>query len=285
MVRVQADEASPAGALEANVTNPSDGENAEVLVALSEAGVATVTLNRPTRRNALSPGLLMALRARLAELKADERARVVVLTGSGTQSFCSGGDLAGGMTGGGFLASVVEKGGFAQVVRDLHELGKPVVAALNGDAMGGGVGLFLACDLVIAHDEVKIGLPEVKVGLWPMMVTALLVRHVGRKVAAELMYLGERLPADEARRLGLVNRVVPRETFADETRALAETLASRSPAVLRLGKEAFHGTADLPFDAALWALRDRLVINTMLEDAAEGVMAFLEKRPPRWKGR
>lgn len=264
---------------------PLEPTPSEVLLEVADSGVATLTLNRPTRRNALSPGLVRDLRARLAEVRDDPRVRVVILTGSGEQAFCAGGDLAGGMTGGGFLAGVIEKGGYAQALKDLCELGKPVIASLNGDALGGGVGLFLACDLVVAHDEVRIGLPEVKVGLWPMMVTALLVRHVGRKVAAELMYLGERISAEDARRLGLLNRVVPRSALADETQVLAQALVARSPAVLRLGKEALHGTADLPFDAALWALRDRLVLNTLLEDAAEGVMAFIEKRAPRWTGR
>lgn len=260
-------------------------DESEVLLDVAESGVATIVLNRPARRNAMSPGLVTLLRRRLAEVAADDRARVVVLTGAGTQAFCAGGDLAGGMTGGGFLASVVEKGEFVHVVRALHGLGKPVIAALNGDALGGGVGLLLACDLAIAADDVKIGLPEVKVGLWPMMVTALLVRHVGRKVASELMFLGERIAAERARELGLINRVVPRASFDQEVRALAGTLAERSPAVMRLGKEALYGTADMPLEGALWALRDRLVVNTMLEDAAEGVMAFLEKRPPIWKGR
>ncbi len=257
----------------------------EVQVSVDALGVATLILNRPQRRNALSPGLIRTLRATLETLRVDDAVRVVVLTGAGEVAFCAGGDLGGGMTGGGFLASVEEKGGFVHLVRALQTLGKPVIARLNGEALGGGVGLLLACDLVVAADDVRLGLPEIRVGLWPMMVTALLVRHVGRKQAAELMMLGEKIDAESARRLGLVNRVVPRTQLDAEVASLAQALASRSSAVLRLGKNAFYETADLPLEAALWSLRDRLVHNTLLEDAAEGILAFLEKRPPQWKGR
>ncbi|MCA9527198.1 MAG: enoyl-CoA hydratase/isomerase family protein, partial [Myxococcales bacterium] len=149
----------------------------------------------------------------------------------------------------------------------------------------GGVGLFLACDLAIAADDVRVGLPEIHVGLWPMMVTALLVRHVGLKTASELMLLGEKIPAPEARELRLLNRVVPRADLDATVARVAGTLAARSPAVVRLGRDALYQTMDLPLEPALFALRDRLVINGLLEDTAEGVMAFLQKRPPVWKGR
>lgn len=250
-------------------------------------GIATVTLNRPTRRNALSGALIAALRAALAEADADPAVRAIVLTGAGDKAFCAGGDLAGGMTGGGggFPAKIAEKGLFAELIADMRRLRTPVVARLAGDALGGGVGLMLACDLVVAADDVRIGLPEIRVGLWPMMVTALLVRHVGHKVALEMMMLGEKYPAVEARGMGLVNRVVPRAELDAEVDRLAGALAARSPAVLALGRELFYRTADLPLDPALGALRDGLVLNTLLEDAAEGVMAFIQKRPPEWKGR
>ncbi len=263
----------------------ADGES--IVKSHAEGGVATLTLNRPDRRNALSSGLVEALRAALAAAKGDADVRAVVLTGAGERAFCAGGDLAGGMAGGGggFPAQIADKGLFAELVLDMQGLGKPIVARLNGDAMGGGVGLMLACDLVVAAEDARVGLPEIHVGLWPMMVTALLVRHVGRKQAAELMLLGEKLSAADARALGLINRVVPRDRLDAEVERLAGGLAARSPATLRLGLEAFHQTADLPLEPALWALRDRLVLNTLLEDAGEGVMAFLQKRPPQWKGR
>jgi enoyl-CoA hydratase len=249
----------------------------EILLREDVDGVATLTLNRPDRRNALSPELIATLRAALAAVDADPAVRAVVLTGAGERCFCAGGDLGGSLGGraaAGFPGRVADAGAFADLVLDLSRLGKPVVARLNGDALGGGVGLMLACHLVVAPEEARIGLPEVGLGLWPMMVTALLVRHVGRKNAAELMLLGEKLPAAEARGLGLINRVVPRAALDETVGALATTLASRSPATVRFGLEALHHTADLPLEPALYALRDRLVLNTLLEDAAEGVMAF-----------
>lgn len=250
-------------------------------------GVGRLILNRPQQRNALSSALVQAIRDRLAAAKDDPAVRAIVLTGAGARAFCAGGDLAGGMAGakGGFPGQLADKGLFADLVLEITRLGKPIVARLNGDAYGGGVGLFLACDLVVAADDVRVGLPEIKVGLWPMMVTALLVRHVGWKVASELMMLGEKLPAAAARDLRLINRVVPREDLDATVDQIAHTLANRSPAVLKLGRDALYQTMDMPFDAALYSLRDRLVLNSLFDDAAEGVMAFMQKRPPEWKAR
>lgn len=258
----------------------------EVLWSVAE-GVGTLTINRPDRRNALSGGVMRALLSRMAEAREDPAVRAIVLTGTGDQAFCAGGDLASGMAGArkGFPGQIEEKGLFAELVMAFTHLGKPVVARLAGDAFGGGVGLFLACDLVVAADDVRVGLPEIHVGLWPMMVTALLVRHVGLKTASELMLLGDKIPAAEAKALGLINRVVPRDALDVEVAKVASTLAARSPAVIKLGRDALYQTMDQPLEPALLALRDRLVLNGLLEDAAEGVSAFLQKRPPQWKGR
>jgi len=156
---------------------------------------------------------------------------------------------------------------------------------VNGHALGGGLGLVLACDLAVAVDSAELGTPEIDVGLFPMMVLAWLQRHVGRKRALELVLTGDRLKADEALRWGLLNRVVPREELDGATRELAARLAGKSRAILALGKSAFRTAEDMSLPQAMDYLAGQLSLNLGAEDAAEGITAFLERRAPAWKDR
>ncbi|HYD10487.1 MAG TPA: enoyl-CoA hydratase/isomerase family protein, partial [Acidimicrobiales bacterium] len=172
------------------------------------AHVATITIAREERRNALSWEVIREMRAALAEAKADVDVRVVVLTGAGEQAFCAGADL-GGMAGADHAALHESRGELADLFRDLYALGKPTVARVRGFALAGGFGLALACDLVIAADDAQFGTPEIDVGLWPFMITVPLVRAMPPKLVLELMMTGRRIDAAEADRLGLLSRLVP----------------------------------------------------------------------------
>lgn len=255
--------------------------------ALDERGVATVTIDRPARRNALNEQVLRELLAGFERASSDPSVRVVVLTGAGDKAFCAGGDLApgGAMGGGGLLAMHWGRGAFVDVLLAMRRVGKPIIARVAGHAMGGGFGLMLACDLVVAREDAKLGCPEINVGLFPMMIMALIFRNVPRKIGLELMLTGQRLTAAEAAPWGIVNRAVPAAELDDSVAELAGNLASKSPAILRLGLEAFHTMGDMGFEESLRYLQGCLTLNTMAEDAAEGVMAFLQKRQPEWKGR
>ena len=257
-------------------------EGAPVLVTAVD-GVATLTINRPGRRNALSEEVVVGLTEAMRAAASDPEVRVVVLTGAGDKAFCAGGDMS--PTPGGTLDRHWRRGTFVELIRAIGSAGKPVVARVNGAALGGGFGLVLACHLVVAADDVQLGTPEVRVGLFPMMIMPLILRNLGRKKATELILTGGKLGAAEAERLGVVNRVVPRADLDAAVAELCGALASKSPAVLRLGLEAMDVAADMDLDQALPYLQAMLTINTMSEDAAEGVMAFLSKREPRWKGR
>ena len=259
--------------------------DAVVLYAVKEQ-IARITINRPEARNALSPEVIEGLGASLLRAKQDPDARVVVLTGAGDEAFSAGGDLGGrGLRPQGFLEQHDGRGRFADLFRIMNGLGKPIVARVNGYCLAGGFGLALACDLVVASNDSSFGTPEVKRGLMPMMIMATIIRNCGRKKAMELILTGKRIPALEAERLGLINQAVPVEDLDVTVNALAQELLALSPAVLRLGRDAFYTMADLEFENALSYLQTMLTLNLATDDAREGVMAFLEKRPPQWKGR
>jgi enoyl-CoA hydratase/carnithine racemase len=248
--------------------------------------VARITIDRPERRNALTWDLVAELRAAFARAKDDDQVRVCVLTGAGDRAFCAGADL-GTMGAGpeGTLAAHAGRGQLAELFRDLYGLGKPVVARVRGYALAGGFGLALACDMVVAADDAVFGTPEVDVGLWPHMITVPLIRSMPPKVALELMLTGRRVDAAEAARIGFVTRVVPVDELDAATDELAATLASKSPAAVRLGRDAFYAVWDQDVDASLRILHPMLGITAATADAAEGTAAFRERRDPRWTGR
>jgi enoyl-CoA hydratase/carnithine racemase len=256
-----------------------------VLVELRER-VATVTLNRPEQRNPLSSGMLRDLRAALAWCRDDAGVRVVVLTGAGDRAFCAGADLAS------FGADVpeLERHHDRHLIVDLflllQDLGKPVVGRVNGHALAGGFGLACACDLLLAVETATFGTPEVRVGVWPAMIQAVLARNLPRKVLLEMELLGERWTARRLHELGLVNRVAASLDALDALTAdVAGRLARSSPAVLRVGRDSFYRQQDMEFRAALEYLQSQLTVVTLTEDAREGVAAFFEKREPEFRGR
>jgi enoyl-CoA hydratase/carnithine racemase len=259
-------------------------EEEEVLYAVSD-GVARITLNRPERRNAMSWGVIAGIRERVASAKADPDVRVVVLTGAGEKAFCAGADLGGMGAGAGFLDLHEGRGGLAELFRELWALGKPTIARVRGYALAGGFGLALACDFVVAADDAQFGTPEIDVGLWPYMITVPLVRSMPPKKALELMLTGRRVMAEEAERIGFVNRVVPVDELDEAVDSLATALAHKSPAVVKLGRDSFYAVWDQAADEALRYLHPMLTITTQTEDSREGIKAFVEKRPPNWSGR
>jgi enoyl-CoA hydratase/carnithine racemase len=248
-------------------------------------GVATIALDQPQTRNALSDAVLDDLLAALAAARADDEVRCVVLASTHPTTFSAGGNLAEFAA----QAPLVHKhhatDRFPRVFRALGELGKPSLCAAGGHVLAGALGLALACDLVVAKEGATFGTPEIHVGLFPFMVTALLERNVARKKATELLLLGERVDAHEAERIGLVNRVVAPEAFDAAVADWAGRLASRSPLLLRLGKDAMFRQQDLGFADALELLHHHLTLAFATEDLHEGVRAFFEKREPRWTGR
>jgi enoyl-CoA hydratase len=245
---------------------------------------ARVTIEREAQRNTLSPQTIEALTASLNRAELDPGVRVVIVTGAGTKAFCAGADFSS-MAQNGFLDGHESRRHYPKLLLRLQSMRKPTLARINGHALAGGLGLVLACDLAVMADDCQLGTPEVDRGLFPMVVSSLLQRHVGRKRSLSLLLTGQRISAAQAVEWGLVNEAVARAELDTRVDALAHMLASKSQAVLALGRRAFFSAEDLPLEAAMEMLVAQLSLNVTAEDAAEGVTAFLEKRTPRWSDR
>jgi enoyl-CoA hydratase len=251
----------------------------------ADNGVATITLDQPDTRNALSNEVLGELIAAFESARDDDSVRCVVLTSSHERVFSSGANL------GGFAGDVplVHKhfasDRFVKLFRLIGELGKPSICAANGHVLAGSLGIALACDLIVAKDGAEFGTPEINVGAFPFMIMALIYRNVPRKRTNELLLLGDRISAQEAKEAGIVNKVVAPDDFQAAVDEWATKLAAKSPVVMRLGKDAMFRQQDMAFLDALEYLHAQLSLALSTEDIVEGVTAFFEKREPQWKGR
>ncbi|MGI8608495.1 MAG: enoyl-CoA hydratase/isomerase family protein [Candidatus Dormibacteria bacterium] len=246
---------------------------------------ATITLNKPDQRNPLGGGMLRDLLTAFRWARDSDDVRVVVLTGAGDKAFCAGADLSSFNPDQNEVERHLGRHMFVDLFVLMTELGKPIIGRINGHALAGGMGLATSCDILIASDNATFGTPEINVGVWAMMIQAVLVRNLPRKVLLEMLLLGDRINAERALELGLVSRVVPPAQLDAAVDEVAGRLAKKSPIIVKLGRDSFYRTQDMEFRAALEYLQAQLSLVTLTEDTREGVMAFFEKREPDFKGR
>jgi enoyl-CoA hydratase len=257
----------------------------EQVLAAMDGHVATVTLNRPEQRNPLSATMLSELATAFRWCQQEPDVRVIVLTGAGDRVFCAGADLAsfdGGVTD---LERHRSRDLFVDLFTLMASLGKPIVGRINGHALAGGLGLACACDLLVSSDTATFGTPEINVGIWPMMIQAILSRNVPRKVLLEMEMLGDRWTATQLEGFGVINRVVPHDQLDNAVKDITDKLVKKSPVAMRLGRDSFYRQQDMEFGAALAYLHSQFTLVTLTEDSKEGIKAFFEKREPDFKGK
>jgi len=261
----------------------------EPILTLAQNGaVATLTLNRPAARNSLSMDMLVALHGAIDRLGSDPNVHVIVLAGNGP-AFCAGHDLkemtaARSEADGGRDFFATTMGACADLMQAVVMCPKPVIAAVHGIATAAGCQLVASCDLAIATEDARFATPGVHIGLFCSTPMVALSRTVTRKRAMEMLLTGDMVDAPTAAEWGLINRAVPAADLMTETMALAEKIASKSPATLKVGKEAFQHQSDLSLAEAYAYASDVMVNNMMTDDAEEGIAAFIEKRPAVWQG-
>lgn len=247
-----------------------------------KGSAAWLTINREAQRNALSLEAIDLFIEYLDRIENDEKIHVVCVTGAGDKAFCAGADLGSG---------IVKEENFsgprkyAGLLKRMASFPKPLVARVNGHCVAGGMGFMLSCDIVYAREGTRFGTPEVNVGLFPMMIGALIFRNAGRKKALEMIYTARMYSAAEAEDMGLITRVYPADEFEKAVNEAVETIAAKSPLALKIGRQALAAMDDLSLGDALDLLCDKLGEVIATEDAREGLQAFIEKRPPVWKNR
>lgn len=264
-------------------TTPENQRSLVITYDVTDA-VATVTIDDPERRNPLSIETMGELTDAMRLAGSDDEVRVIVLTGAGDRAFSAGGDLSGGFVDSPLLDHH-SRGVLADLFRAMRTNPKPIIGRINGVALGGGFGVAAACDITIASETARFGTPEINLGLWPMMISTVLLPLVPRKQLLEMMLLGKVIDASEAHELGIVTHVVPADDLDATVGEIVDQLRGKSPAALALGKSSFYAMEGMDFDTALDHLHIGLTAVSFTEDAAEGVQAFLEKREPNWKGR
>lgn len=252
----------------------------EPLLSELRGSVLWLTLNRPAAHNALNGALTAALVAAFRSASEDETLRAVVLTGAGDRTFCSGADLK--EDNGGMFASAAGSNPIADVLRAMQDCSKLVIGRLNGSALAGGLGLVSACDLVYAADHARFGLPEVKAGVFPMMITTNLIRQIPRRRFYEMAYLGEALTASEAERCDIINCAVPAEELDALIDSVLAKLMANSPAAISAGKKAIMQMQDMTVPQTLAFAELMIARLGASSDALEGRAAFAEKRKPKW---
>jgi enoyl-CoA hydratase/carnithine racemase len=273
-----------------NMNAPTSApRSSSVLQSGVKDGVVLVELNRPQASNSLSEGMLKALSDTLAEIAANKRVRAVVLAANG-KSFCAGHDLKeitarrrdpdGGRA---YVQDLMDR--CSAMMQSIHRMPQPVIAAVEGPASAAGCQLVASCDLAIASKTAKFATPGVHIGLFCSTPMVALSRNVASKHAMEMLLTGDLISAEEACRIGLVNRVVPSGSARDEALKLARKLAAKSTLIVKLGKEAFYRQIDMNLPDAYRYASQVMVENMMVRDAKEGISAFVEKRTPTWEDR